>query len=429
MSAPEPSSVELFVGPNATRIDVWDRYTFDLSMLEVGTAFTFGFWHSEEARSPWETLIDPVRGLKCGHPVMLTIDGDAVLSGIVETRAVGDEFGPFAPAFMISGRDELGAAVSGDVDPTVTLAGRMLTDALEALYRGVGIRPEVSVSVQEQTRRTAETIARHRRAAFAQRLTDLRVKAEAGIAEAAAELSRVDASGPRPYSVTKASHPSIGEKVQVAVDRIVGSMGFRVWTTAAPASGGTTVIVDRPRTSGPPAFSLLRQLIGGRITDASNIYGGKETTSIAGVPTTVTVFADRPRGDSQAGKIERTVTNGFLLTPAASARIADNLRECPRYVESRTACTEAAAHNEAARICAEANERLRIYECTVLGHRQNGKLWVPNSRVSVRDELVGIDETMLLVSVQYSGGRQEGPRTRLKLLPEGAINEVPLREA
>ncbi len=394
---PAPSVVELFVGPEALRVDVFDRYSVDVSMLEVGTAFTLSFWYSDASReTPWRVLTDRARGVKCGDLVTLAIDGDAVLSGYVETRAVGDAEGREGPVFVISGRDLLGNALAADADPTLTLAGRQLEDALTALYRGAGIVPEVSASVQPEARVGA--LRRPRRGVHARKVSRR-------------ELVQV-------------KHPRIGEKVQQVAERIVRGLGYRLWTTPAEQSGRTAVVVDRPRTTGEVHFSLRRVFVAGRQTADSNVLGARETTSLNGVPTTVTVYANAPRGDAASAKIARTVENGFLLTPEASARVRDDLPPRPRYVESRAARTVEAAHHEAARLCAQANEGFRRYEATVLGHRQRGRLWVPNVRVAVRDELVGIDETMLLVAASYEGSKMGSQKTQLTLLPEGALSEL-----
>lgn len=391
----EPSIVEVFVGPDAIKIDVWDRYTFDLSMLDVGLAWTLSCWYSDEARASWRLLTDPNRGVKCGHLVTVAIDGEAVLSGLVETRVVGDDEGRQAPLFLVSGRDVLGAASAWDADPTLTLRGRALEDALTALYSGVGVVPEVSEHVDPATR----------------------------VGRLRAPRRNVRNRAARRRDLVKASHPRVGEKVQSVVQRIVRGLGLRVWTAAG--DGRTPVIVDRARSTGAPLFHLTRAWANGRMTDASNILAGKETTSIQEVPSTVTVFADAPRGDGPSAKIAREVTNGFLLTDAASARVALDAPPRPRYVQSRQATTAAGAHNEAARLCAQANERFRVVEYSVPGHRQGGRLWVPNTRVAVRDELVGIDETMLCVSVRYAGSRTDAQRTQVTLVPEGALSEIP----
>ncbi len=398
MGAPEASVVEVFVGPEALRVDVFDRYTLDLSMLEVGVAWTLSFWYSDASReAAWQRLIDATSGVKCGHVLTAAIDGDAVLSGIVETRSVGnDEMNRDEPVFVLSGRDELGGAVSFHADPTLTLAGRRLEDALTALYQPLGVAAEASESVPSEAH--VGSLRRPRRGVFGRR------------------VSR--------RQILQTRHPRVGETVQQVVERIVRGLGLRVWTTPAEGSGRTALVVDRPRTTGEVPFELLREWQDGRVTERSTIWAGREVASIRDVPTEVTVFADAPRGDAQSAKIARTVTNGFLLTPAAARVVADDAPARPRYVESRQARTVDAAHNEAARICAAANERFRTYDCTVLGHRQQGRLWMPNNRASVRDQLVGIDETMLIVGVKFEGDRKGAQRTRLSLVPDGALSEL-----
>lgn len=398
MSTPVPSEVALHVGPDGLRVDVFDRYSIDLSMLEVGTAFTFSLWYSEQARASWQLLTHPERGLKLGQVVTVTVDGDAVLSGIVEEREVGDGGdGRGTPVFVISGRDELGPASTWHADPALSLAGRALEDALTDLYRGVGIVPEVSESVDAATR--VGTLRQPRRGSRTRR------------------TSR--------RQLIRMKHPRIGEAVHAVAERIVRALGFRIWTAPGVDTARTSVIIDRPRTSGPVRFSLLREFRDGRVTHRGNIESGREKSSIRNVPTSVTVLAHAPRGDAQAAMIARTVANQYLLTATAAARVDPNTPPRPRYVESQQARTVAAAQNEAGRICAEANESFRTYEATVLGHRHEGLLWAPNSRVAVRDELAGIDETMTLVHVSLSGSRAEGQSTSLRLLPEGALTEIP----
>lgn len=428
MTAP-PSEVALYVGPDALRVDVFDRYSIDVSMLEVGTAWTFSLWYSDQARAAWRLLTDPTRGLRLGQAVTVTIDGDAVLSGIVESRAVGDaEGGRAPPSFVISGRDALGPAATWGADPTLSLPGRSLEDVLTDLYRGVGIVPEVSASVLEQQRRTASTVARSRRAVWSRRVADLQDFASAGDLGAKDAVDRIRGSGPRPYGVTHVRHPRVGETVQAVVERIVRGLGYRVWTSPGQDPVRTAVIVDRPRTTGEVRLRLLRELVDGRVSYRGNVLSGRETTSIRDVPTQVTVLAHAPRGDAQAAMIARTVENGYLLTEAAAARVDPNTPPRPRYVESQQARTVAAAQAEAGRICAEANERFRVYDASVLGHRYEGLLWVPNNRVAVRDELLGMDETMLLVSASYEGARESAQTTRLTLLPEGALSEIPAEQ-
>lgn len=399
MSDPGDHRVELVVGPEGLRVDVWDRYTFDLTMLDVGAAWTLSFWYSDQARASWQRLLDPARGVRCGQTVTATIDGEALLTGIVETREVGDaDDGRAGPVFTISGRDKLGPATSWDANPALALKNLPLEEALARLYAGVGIVAEISEHVDAQ--QPVGTLRRPR------------------VSERSRRVSR--------RQQVLISHPKVGEKVQAVVTRIVRGLGLRVWTTPGQHRDRTVVIVDRPRSSGAARFSLLRELRDGRVTDRSNLYAGKELTSIREAPSAVTVFSEGSRGDSESEAFARTVSNATLTTPVLRARIDPLTAPRPRYVQSDQARSVEGAQAEGARLIAEANESLRRYEGTVLGHRQAGRLWTPNALCAVRDELVGIDETMLLAACSFSGGRQQGPRTRLTLLPLGALSETPV---
>lgn len=402
MSAPEDSDVALYVGPSALAIDVWERYGFRLSMLEVGLPFSFEFWHSNLGRSAWGLLTGTTARVKAGHLVTLAIDGDAVLSGIIDTLPVGDEgWDRTAPTLTISGRDALGPAVTGHADPSLTLRGRRLSDALAAVYQGVGIVPDVGESVDPEA-----VVGRlHRRAV---------------------QRGRAHRRTARNDSV-KASHPRIGEMVHQVVERMCKQLGYRVWTTPVEGSGRTGVIVDRPRSGGAPTHVLRRELdVAGRMTDRSQIRWGKKTTSIAGVPTSVAVFGDAERGATPADKIAREVTNGFLLTDVALADVVVDPPPQPHYLQSRDATTTAGAYNEAARACAQANERMRVYRCGVLGHRLEGKLFLPNQIVLLTDDVCSISgERWLITEVEGSGSRAEGQRTTLTMVPEGALSIIP----
>lgn len=389
--------VAVFVGPEALRIDVVDRYRFALSMLSGGAAWTLTFWHSDQARASWRLLTDRARGVKLGQVVTVTIDGEAVLTGLVETREVGDDEGG-APVFVISGRDLLGPAITWDADPTVALKGLPLDEALARIYAGLGIVAEVSESVDPDLRIGA--LRRSRRVARSRRVS---------------RVHHVDVT-----------HPKIGEKVQGLVDRIVRGFGLRVWTTVATDATRTPVVVDHPASRGPARFTLLRELEGEAVTERSNLRAGKERASILDVPSRVTVFSQGSRGDKPSDAFARTVENGYLFTEEALARLDENTYERPRYVASDRAQTPEAAQQEGARLLAEANETFRRYEGVVLGHRQDGRLWYPNAVCSVRDDVCGVDELMLLVEVAFSGARQDGPKTDLTLLPLGALSEVPV---
>ena len=398
---PFASEVSVFIGPEGLRVDVWDTIRVDLSMLEVGTAWTLSFWWSPEGRNAWDVLTDPVTGVKCGQRITVTIDGDAVISGVVETREVGEDKPGDPPQLVISGRDELGVALSADADPATLLRGRTIEAVLSDLYAQAGVVADIAESIAQrpyQGRRVQRRGAWHQSA--------------------------------RRQKVTRVAHPNIGEKIQQVVDRIVRSLGYRVWVAPGIESGHTAVIVDAPRATGAPTMTLLREVTStGAIAERSNILRAKESTQIANVPTRVTAYGDSQRGTKAATKFSHTVDNGTLYAEENAKRIDVDLPERPRYVRARSASTVAGAQNEAARVMAEANQTLRTYTASVTGFRQEGLLWIPNSRVAVRDELLHVAETMLLVRASFQQSVTGAQTSDLTLLPDGAVTVIPAEDA
>lgn len=397
---PYESEVSVYVGPSGLRVDVWDTIRVDLSMLEVGTAWTLSFWWSAEGRNAWDVLTDPDTGVKCGQRITVTIDGDAVISGIVETRVVGEQGANEPPKLVISGRDELGVALSADADPATLLRGRTVEAVLSDLYAQAGVVADIAESIAQrpyQGRRAQRRGGWHQEA--------------------------------RRTKTVRVAHPNIGEKIQQVVDRIVRSLGYRVWVAPGIESGHTAVIVDTPRATGAPTMSLLRELTAtGSITDRSNLLWGNEQTQIGDVPTRVTAYGDSQRGTKHADKFSHTVDNGTLYSEENLRRIDTDLPERPRYVRARGASTVAGARNEAGRVMADANQRLRTYNGCVTGFRQGGLLWIPNTRVTVRDDVARVSEVMLLVKASFRQTPQGAQTTDVTLLPDGAVSVIPAED-
>lgn len=391
--------VLLFVGPNALQVDVWDRYDITLSMLGVGNPWTFSFWHSDTAHSTWDLLMGPT-GPKVGDLVTMSIDGDTILTGAVEVREVGDasDAGREGVAMVLSGRDLAGPAISFDADPTLSVRGQPLDTTLTRLLAGVGLTVEVSEHVDPVATTGALRVPRtiHARQTSRRQRLDL-------------------------------AHPHVGEKAWSVVERLVRRLGYRAWVAPGPQSGRCAVVVDVPNTTGALLWDLRRVLQDGRVTADSNILSGKSRTSIRDVPTTVTVFSDSMRGENASARQARTVVNDRLTNPAITrGEVAATLGPQPRYVRSETARTDTGAQAEGLRAIVEAMEHFRGYQLTTRGHGQGGVIYAPNTRGTVRDDLAGVNETMLLTDVTFSGGRSVGQHARLSFVPDGALSTIPV---
>ncbi len=402
----DPSSdghlVELIVGESALRVDVWDKYDLNLSMVGAGNPWTFSFWHSDTAHSDWALLTGP-QGPKCGDPVRLAIDGDTVLAGYVEVLEAGDDDtgagGRGGVSVVISGRDSAGPAIGFDADPTLTMRGVPLQDALTQLFTGVGLVVDVSQHIDPATRTGTLRVPHSAHARKASRHQQL-------------DLAK----------------PHVGEKVWQVAERVVRRLGYRLWVAPGGTSGHTALVVDVPNTTGDVLWTFTRALApDGTVTPDSNILRGRRHTSIREVPTAVTVYSDAMRGDNASARMARTVMNTRLNDLAITrGEVRPFTFSQPRYVRSELARTNDAAQREGERQIAEAMETFRTVRLTVQGHGQRGAIYAPNTRASVRDDVTGVRETMLLVDITLSGGRSSGQHSRLTLCPEGALTTTPV---
>ncbi len=394
--------VEFTWGASALRVDLWDRYDLALSMLDAGTAWTLTAWGTASLDgTAWGHLIHPTAGVKLGDPVWFKIDGEVVLTGRVETLEMGDSPSPRGGFDVtLSGRDLAGPAISWDADPTLSFKGRVLPEALEALFDALDLPVRLGEHVDAEA--PLQGLRARRRGRFT---THLRTHARA-----------VDVT-----------HPKIGDRVWQVAERIVRGLGYRLFV--APSEDGTcNVVVDTPRYSGDPVFTFTRELgPNGMATANTNLLSGREVYSLRDVPTEVTVFASGKRGDLESARIARTVSNGWLANlDVTRGRVSAAMPPQPRFLRSDQAKTPEAAHKEAAHVIAEAMERFRIYKGAVQGHAQNGRLYHPNALCDVRDDVLNLRERMLLTRCNLKGGRQIGQRTEVELSPYGALSLDPV---
>ena len=77
-------NVEIWLGSGDSerRVRVAGQYTFVLSFLEAGQAWTLTLWRSDRAGSNgWAALTDPDTGVKAGQRISVAIDGEVILTG------------------------------------------------------------------------------------------------------------------------------------------------------------------------------------------------------------------------------------------------------------------------------------------------------------------------------------------------------------
>lgn len=385
-------NVEIWLGSGDSerRVRVAGQYTFVLSFLEAGQAWTLTLWRSDRAGSNgWAALTDPDTGVKVGQRISVAIDGEVILTGRAETRELGDASdGHSGFSLVVSGRDLAGPAISFDADPTIALKGRPLDDALRALFRGVGLSVDISEHVDPEAAVLGLRTPRRGRSRPTRRT--------------------------HPVDDT---HPKIGERIWSIAERIVRRLGFRLWVAPGLDAARCALVVDVPKNGGAPLWHFVR--------GDEGFLSGREVVSIREVPTAVTVFADAPRGSAAAAGLRREVTNGTLLTDEITERVITELEPQPRYIESRTARSDDAARQEAGRAIAEANEGLRVYRTKRQGHGQGGRIFAPNTIAALDDAACRCQGRWLVTKVTFEGARDGGQTSQLELVPEGTISTEP----
>ena len=456
---PREHTVDLVLAASGLAPDVWDEYTITLDMLQAGNAFTFGMWSSETNGTTWDALR---RGVKVLDSVVVGIDGAAQLNGRIEKIETGAD-GHGEARMVISGRDLAGPALDWDADPTLTLTGITLEDALRRVFAGVGL--PVRITTADAARETTTRRSHGARgtateaAASSRPAAGLTPALRTALGEAAALPNAWDAEGiaarntialtpltPRRTAsrarakaikdiVIPEAHPKPGERVWAFAEAICARIGALMWT-APDAQTGMTIVVDTPNDTDPATFVFARRIVNGVADRRSNILAGVETIDARPAPTSVTVYTGSDRGDKVSVR-QRAVATNAALTDARVTRglvVADPPPQ-PRHMRSTRAKTLARAEQEGRRVILDAMRAFRTYRLTVRGHGQlvDGvrTLYAVNTMARVYDDLCTnadgqpLDEDMLITRVTFKRSRTAGTVTELSLVPSGALAMEP----
>lgn len=377
---------------DGTEVDVFDEYTIKLSMFEHGNPFTFSLWHSDDARSTWDYLLDNV---KCYDPITLRIDGALQLSGTIGT--VHPSADAKGARLEISGRDVIGLAQDADVSPRLSSKGSTLAEVIEEMLLPLGITVVVAASADEI--RNAQL-----------------GKRRSGRTSTKSRAHRVDKY-----------HPPIGERIWSAIEILCRRYGYLVW--AAPWDVDTiAVVIDKPAYDAEPLFQFTRRSLRDNATQDSDILAGGLRVCTDGVPTETFIYGASTRGNatpsrSAAHEVNDRLDARFVRFPT---------RFIPRHQRTNNNLDLGHSQQQARRLINESMRGHRVYECVVQGHSQSyqgdseiAQIYAINSMARVRDDLLKIDEAMLIDSVTFSRGARSGTTTRLTMHTKGAVRCEP----
>jgi hypothetical protein len=395
--------IRLMLGATGTSCDVFDEYRAVVDMTQVGNPWLFTLWKSDDAQSAWDVLTGATTPVRAGDWVGLTIDSALQLVGQVRRREI-DNAGREGVKLVIAGGDLLAPAVKAHVDPRAHLdENTVLPDAITGLLGPLGI--DVTVGVAAQTARAVAQGARRG-------------------AHGAADDAR-----PRRPRVGRV-HARDDDTAWGLVETYCRQVGLMAWI-APLAERRVGIVLDVPDYAQAPTYQFVLRTDGGQAPDGAQIETSNYVVDTDDVPTNVFVRAHSARTDAQPARYLAQVANGGLFSDALAADLVSlQLPSLPRWLRSTRSHGPQAAQQDALRVIADANRRLRTYRCTVQGHgqftRHGLRLFAVNTVARVRDDVCRIrDESFLIHRVEFHGSRRSGAMTTLEMHPLGAINLVP----
>jgi prophage tail gpP-like protein len=378
-------------------IDVWDEYQIKQSMVDHGSPFTFTLWHSLEAQSAWDWVLQNV---KCEDKATVRIDGALQLCGVIETiKGSADKSG--GAKLVVSGTDVAGLTMRWDTSPRVSQKTVALSDAVTAIFADFGL----SVQVADATAMVSTQTGRRRG-------------------------GRGAAGAHRGQRIDK-YRPEIGEKAWTAADRLCRRAGYMLWT--APWDVDTiAVIIDKPRYDSAPQYQFTRRIENGRATQDSNIISGGPCVTTAECPSEVYVYGHGDRGDGTPARVCGHAKNDrwdpqFVRTPVRTKEIHQRTQKSRGLHQSE---------KQASRVVDQAMVRHSTYECVVQGHSQGLEggddiqlMYAINNVARVRDDIFARDQSMMIDTVEFSRSRGQGTLTHVTMHALHAIQLEPDPEA
>lgn len=262
-----------------TQLSNFDEYEIVLDMFSPANPWACTLWYSGENDSAWRAMLNQAR---LGEKVQIAIDGALQLNGRIEKRDIvcNRDHGT---ALVISGRDLAGPAVDWDADPRTRLYKRTLAEALEDLFRPLGI--PVVIGANADAAREVQT----RQRPGARGSTSAQTTAN-GRHHRKHRRNKVDLSHPRP-----------GERIWQVMESILHRMGFMAWV-APSANGELAVVIDVPNYNQDSVYHFKRRIENGEVTLDSDILDSTLEAQIRDIPTVVYAYGHAPRGDTKPAR-------------------------------------------------------------------------------------------------------------------------------
>lgn len=232
-----------------------------------------------------------------------------------------------------------------------------------------------------------------------------------------ATLEQVIANYLKPFGITR--HRIDADKILIR-EKVNTEPGDSAWDSlrrAAEANGlwpwfepDGTLVVGGPRYDQPPVATLVLRADG----KGNNVLSLAERRSLVDRYSEVTVFGQS--SSSGYGLGERDGRNNIK----GGAKDDGVMTYRPKIVTDHEAVNKGIADARGRKMISDARLKGYTLNALVRGHRtDDGVLWAPGQRVTVKSEPHGIDGIYFLMARRFTGDKIKGQRTQLTLKEDG----------
>lgn len=376
-----------------------------------------------------------------GTRVEIAVNDRLCLTGYIDKKTINT--GGRGTVCTIDGRDIMGGVVDSSVNPKLRFGETMTAaDVFASVLNPFGIGTlynDGSLNVNIQTGATQKP-----------KLSTQQVTVQIPKQTLASDGTIATAYNSEPVKLVNGKNPSL-KTVQLSalkphepegaysyMDRVAKRLGLRIYA----AADGSGIIVDAPDFSQPPTHHLVHSLTD---TNANNVIDGSCSFDLAGQPGCIVARAfggldaslDRKQnvvivinelaGCDQNGQPLQAIKD--ILAQYKSARVvalrpqlksfrsgyANALVARPLFLKDDESRNIDQLEGFARREMAQHQNKALHLKYTVEGLSQDSKPFAPNTMVSVKDDVFGIDTNMYVLEREFHKAREGGTITNLTL--------------
>lgn len=363
-----------------------------------------------------------MREIQNGSRIGLRINGNLVLTGYVDQVHIDSSRGS-GTNLLVRGRDALSVACDACVDPHFEFPeGQSVKAFLEALMSPLGFK---TFYVSDKLNRQ---------------------KMSGSVSTFALDAHDKVVEKQLTTPINSKFKPQNNEGVYEFAERIGKRFGFYV----RAGVDGQSLFIGSPDYKQEPVGTLVHTLDGKR----SNILSSGVTWDWSKQPSVIIGSATGrgSHGDPFPPYTIKSLMVNELLTDSDQLPVIRKLKEQykhavqiprrdyitrpsrvveitkftkPIWVVDDESATQEHLNNYVRRMMADYQAKFLVAEYVVPGHSQKKKIWVPNSMVTVQDEVSGINQVMWIKAVEYAKSRGGGTTTKLTLLLPFVLELIP----